>query len=238
MMTIDAPLQGAAQQVTDAWTALRSWMPVPGMGAIPINAFVLRDDEPMRVDTGLGALSDEFLERLWIEIGPAELRWIWLSHTDADHIGNLDRVLKVAPNARVITNFLGAGKMGMMGKGDPARLRLLEPGEVLEIGRRRLHQIRPPYYDAPRRWDCLTRPTACSSPQTPSARFSPARPSVLTTFPRRRSATGLSAGPRSMRRGLRTWIGGRSAPCWEASSGSTPTMCSRGTCRSRTASAG
>ena len=85
-MTIDAPLQGAAQQVTDAWTALRSWMPVPGMGAIPINAFVLRDDEPMRVDTGLGALSDEFLERLWIEIGPAEPRWIWLSHTDADHI--------------------------------------------------------------------------------------------------------------------------------------------------------
>jgi hypothetical protein len=49
----------------------------------------------------------------------------------------------------VVTNFLGAGKMGMMGAGDPARMRLLEPGEVFEVGGRRLHQVRPPYYDAP-----------------------------------------------------------------------------------------
>lgn len=149
MMTVDAPLQGAAQQVTDGWAVLPSWMPVPGMGAIPINAFVLKGSEPMLVDTGLAALSDDFLERLRAEIDPAELRWIWLSHTDADHIGNLDRVVEMAPNAQVITNFLGAGKMAMMGKGDAGRLRMLEPGEVLEIDGRRLHQVRPPYYDAP-----------------------------------------------------------------------------------------
>lgn len=148
-MTIDAPLQGAAQQVTEGWAALPSWMPVPGMGTIPINAFVLKGAEPMLVDTGLGALSDAFLERLWAEIDPEDLRWIWLSHTDADHIGNLDRVLEAAPNAQVITNFLGVGKMGMMGKGDAGRVHMLAPGEVLEVGRRRLHQIRPPYYDAP-----------------------------------------------------------------------------------------
>jgi glyoxylase-like metal-dependent hydrolase (beta-lactamase superfamily II) len=78
-----------------------------------------------------------------------ELRWIWLSLADADHIGNLDRILGLAPNAQVVTNFLGAGKMGMLGKGSPERLRLLEPGEVLEVGGRRIHQVKPPYYDAP-----------------------------------------------------------------------------------------
>ncbi|ODR99283.1 hypothetical protein AUC68_04615 [Methyloceanibacter methanicus] len=103
----------------------------------------------MLVDTGLASLSGDFIGRLEAELDLEDLRWIWLSHTDADHIGNLNRLLSAAPNAQVITNFLGAGKMGMMGVGAAERLRLLEPGEVLEVSGRRLHQVRPPYYDAP-----------------------------------------------------------------------------------------
>lgn len=149
MQSIDTPVQLPAQPVSHGWTALPAWMPVPGLGALPVNAFLLKGREPMLVDTGLSALSDDFLDRLRAEIDPVDLRYIWLSHTDADHIGNLDRILALAPNAQVVTNFLGAGKMGMLGAGDPARLRLLEPDEVLEVGGRRLHQVRPPYYDAP-----------------------------------------------------------------------------------------
>jgi len=149
MIPITEPVQLEAQRVTDTWTALPSWLPVPGLGALPINSFLLKGNEPMLVDTGLGALSDAVIERLFAEIDPDDLRWIWLSHTDADHIGNLDRILELAPNATVVTNFLGAGKMGMLGVGDPQRMRLLEPGDVLEIGGRRLHQVKPPYYDAP-----------------------------------------------------------------------------------------
>jgi glyoxylase-like metal-dependent hydrolase (beta-lactamase superfamily II) len=149
MNPTDLPVQLPAQAVTGAWRVLPSWMPVPGMGVLPVNAFLLKGREPMLVDTGLAALSDDLLARLAAEIDLEDLRWIWLSHTDPDHIGNLDRILALAPHARVITNFLGAGKMGMMGVGDPDRLRLLESDDVLEVGGRRLHQIRPPYYDAP-----------------------------------------------------------------------------------------
>ncbi|MDO9597292.1 MAG: MBL fold metallo-hydrolase [Azoarcus sp.] len=149
MTPIDQPIQLAAETVMGEWSILPSWIPVPGMGALPVNAFVLQGCEPMLVDTGLAALSDDMLARLAAEIDLEDLRWIWLSHTDADHIGNLDRILALAPNATVVTNFLGAGKMGMIGAGDPARTRLLEPGEVFELGGRRLHQLKPPYYDAP-----------------------------------------------------------------------------------------
>lgn len=149
-MTIpDSPLQLAPTAVSPHWTQLSSWLPVPGMGVLPVNAFLLKGPEPMLVDTGLAMLSDAIFESLAAEIDPADLRWIWLSHTDADHIGNLDRILAAAPAARVVTNFLGAGKMQMLGKGSPDRLHLLEPGEVLEVGRHRLHRIQPPYYDAP-----------------------------------------------------------------------------------------
>jgi glyoxylase-like metal-dependent hydrolase (beta-lactamase superfamily II) len=149
MTPVTEPFQQQARRVTDAWTALPAWLPVPGLGTLPINAFLLKGREPVLVDTGLGALSEAMIARLCAEIDPEDLRWIWLSHTDADHIGNLDQILALAPNATVVTNFLGAGKMGMMGAGDPARMRLLEPGEVFEVGGRRLHQVKPPYYDAP-----------------------------------------------------------------------------------------
>lgn len=149
MQPIEEPFQGVPQRVTDAWSVLPSWLPVPGLGALPINSFLLKGPEPMLVDTGLGALAEPMVESLSAEIDPDEIRWIWLSHTDADHIGNLDRLLTLAPNATIVTNFLGAGKMQMLGAGDPDRLRLLSPGEVWEVGGRRLHQVRPPYYDAP-----------------------------------------------------------------------------------------
>ncbi|WP_138468599.1 MBL fold metallo-hydrolase [Poseidonocella sp. HB161398] len=149
MTPVSEPALHPSRRVTNSWVALPSWLPVPGLGTLPVNAFLLKGSEPMLVDTGLGALSDAMALRLAEEIDLADLRWIWLSHTDADHIGNLDRILALAPNATVVTNFLGAGKMGMLGAGNPARMRLLAPGEIFEAGGRRLHQVRPPYYDAP-----------------------------------------------------------------------------------------
>lgn len=143
------PHQQAAQRINDHWTVLPASFPVPGMGVLPVNGFLLTGSEPMLVDTGLSMLADDFVGALQDHIDPEDLRWIWLSHTDADHIGNLDRILEVAPKAQVLTNFLGAGKMGMMGVGDMARIRVLAPDEVVEIGGRRLHQVKPPYYDAP-----------------------------------------------------------------------------------------
>ncbi len=149
MELTDGPALHAPQRINDAWTALPSWLPVPGMGVLPVNSFLLSGTEPMLVDTGLSALSDEFVAALGRCVAPEDLRWIWLSHTDADHIGNVRKILDVAPNATVVTNFLGAGKMGMMGGYDLSRVRVLDPDEVFEASDRRFHQVRPPYYDAP-----------------------------------------------------------------------------------------
>lgn len=148
MSSVDVPTMLDAQPVTDNWTVLPSWLPIPGMGALPVNAFLLKAKEPLLVDTGLAALGDAFIDRLEGEIDPADLRWIWLSHMDADHVGNLGRILKRAPEAKVVTNFLGMGKMNLAGL-DVSRVHLLEPGAALELGDHKLAPVRPPYYDAP-----------------------------------------------------------------------------------------
>lgn len=142
------PEMRPAVGIAGDWIMLPAWLPVEGMGGLPVNSFLLKGAQPMLVDTGLVALGDAFLASLAAEVDLDDLRWIWLSHTDPDHMGNLPRVLEAAPNARVITNFLGRGKMQLAGL-DVDRVRLLEPGAVFEAGGRRLIPVRPPYYDAP-----------------------------------------------------------------------------------------
>ncbi|MFN3545982.1 MAG: MBL fold metallo-hydrolase [Mesorhizobium sp.] len=148
-MTVpDIPTMTAARPVTSQWTVLPSWLPVPGMGALPVNSFLFKGPEPVLVDTGLAALGEAFIAALEREIDPEDLRWIWLSHMDADHVGNVRQMMERAPNAKVVTNFLGMGKMNLAGM-DVSRVHLLEPGARLELSDRDLVPLRPPYYDAP-----------------------------------------------------------------------------------------
>jgi phosphoribosyl 1,2-cyclic phosphodiesterase len=115
---------------------------------LPVNAFLIRSVQPVLVDTGLGMLKDSFIRNLCSLILPEDLRWLWLTHTDADHIGNLAQVLIEAPKLRVITTFLGMGKM-LLHQLPVDRVFLLNPGQHLDIGDRRLVAVKPPSFDAP-----------------------------------------------------------------------------------------
>jgi flavorubredoxin len=127
---------------------LGAYAPLPGLGMLPVNAFLVRAREPVLIDTGLAALREDFMAALRELIDPAELRWIWISHADADHVGNLREVLAEAPQARIVTNYLGVGKLGLQLM-PLHRTWLLNPGQALDVGDRHLVAHRPPVYDAP-----------------------------------------------------------------------------------------
>ena len=82
-------------------------------------------------------------------IDPAELKWIWLTHTDFDHIGSLHRILDEYPQIRLITTFLGVGIMSLSAPLPMDRLRFVNPGERITLGNRTLHAFRPPAFDNP-----------------------------------------------------------------------------------------
>jgi glyoxylase-like metal-dependent hydrolase (beta-lactamase superfamily II) len=146
--TPDLPRLCTPQPLGDGVTVLPSALPVPGLGTLAVNAFLLDGTEPMLVDTGLAALRDGFVESLAALCDPAVLRWIWISHMDADHIGNLAAMLDAAPQARVLTSFLGRGKMMLAGL-PVDRVQLVDDNAPVQLGERRLQPLRPPYYDAP-----------------------------------------------------------------------------------------
>jgi flavorubredoxin len=124
-------------------------VPIPGLGLVPVNAFVLHGAEPVLVDTGTVVGSADFMTALRSVIDPAQLKWIWLTHTDADHVGSLHELLAVNPDIRVITTFLGVGIMGLFAPLPMDRLHLLNPGEKITVGDRTLTAFKPPAFDNP-----------------------------------------------------------------------------------------
>jgi flavorubredoxin len=122
---------------------------IPGFGLIPVNAFVIKGDEPILVDTGAVIESDEFMAALESVIDPAELKWMWLTHTDFDHIGCLHRLLDANSELRLITTFMGVGIMSLSAPLPMDRLNFLNPGERMTVGDRTLRAIKPPVFDNP-----------------------------------------------------------------------------------------
>jgi flavorubredoxin len=122
---------------------------ISGFGNLAINAFVIHAAEPVLVDTGAVRESEDFMAALRTVIDPADLRWIWLTHTDFDHIGALAPLLEENPEIRVITSFLGVGIMGLFAPLPMDRVHLLNPGQSLSVGDRTLTAVKPPTFDNP-----------------------------------------------------------------------------------------
>src|SRR4051794_18059095 len=136
------------QRINDV-SAIRDAVELPGLGALPINAYVLHAEQPLLVDTGQPIRKQEFLDTLGSAIDLADLRWIWITHPDRDHMGALFDILAAAPKAKLVTTFFAVGYMGVEFDIPLARAPLPTRGELLDIGARRLHASRPPLFDSP-----------------------------------------------------------------------------------------
>jgi hypothetical protein len=130
-------------------TVLNDQVEVPGIGFLPVNAFVLHAAQPVVVDTGLTVPAQRFLDVLGSVVDPKDVRWIWLTHPDRDHTGGIFDLLEAAPNARLITTFLGAGILSLQQVVPIERMYFLNPGESLDIGDRTITAFRPPLFDNP-----------------------------------------------------------------------------------------
>ncbi|HUR50489.1 MAG TPA: MBL fold metallo-hydrolase [Mycobacteriales bacterium] len=130
-------------------TALTDSAEIPGLGFLPVNAFLLHAAQPLLVDTGLPTSRAEFLEAVWSTVDPADLRWVYLTHPDRDHTGSLMEVLEAAPQARLVTTFMGMGILSIDYLISPDRVYLLNPGQSLDLGDRQITAFRPPVFDSP-----------------------------------------------------------------------------------------
>jgi flavorubredoxin len=114
-----------------------------------INSMVILGDEPVIVDTGTPANREQWLEDVFALVDPADVRWIFLSHDDVDHTGNLDEALTACPNAKLVCNWAMVERHTNCFDFPLDRCHWVMDGETFDAGDRTLVALRPPVFDSP-----------------------------------------------------------------------------------------
>ena len=116
---------------------------------VQINSMVILGKEPLIVDTGTPANRKQWLNDVFSLVEPTDVRWVFLSHDDVDHTGNLDQVMMACPNAKLVCNWAMVERHTNCFNFPLAQCRWVMHDESFSIGDRTLHALRPPVYDSP-----------------------------------------------------------------------------------------
>ena len=77
-----------------------SLLPAGPDAFVPVCSMVIRGAEPVIVDTGAPVHRESWLDQVLSLVDPQDVRWIFLSHDDTDHLGNLNEMLELCPRPR------------------------------------------------------------------------------------------------------------------------------------------
>jgi flavorubredoxin len=114
-----------------------------------LNSMVILAEEPVIVDTGTPANRENWLHDVFSLVEPEDVRWVFLSHDDVDHAGNLDEVMTACPNATLVCNWAMVERHTNCFDFPLDRCRWVMHEESFSVGDRELHAVRPPLYDSP-----------------------------------------------------------------------------------------
>jgi flavorubredoxin len=132
----------------DTW--LIPTLAADGSGAyIGAHSLVIRGAEPTIVDTGASLVRDAWAAQAFSVVEPDDVRWVFLSHDDHDHIGNVDFVLDACPNATLVVNFSIVGRLAGDVELPIERMRWVDAGNSFDAGDRTFTCVRPPMFDSP-----------------------------------------------------------------------------------------
>jgi flavorubredoxin len=114
-----------------------------------LNSMVILGKEPVIVDTGTPANRERWLEDVFSLVEPKDVRWIYLSHDDVDHSGNLEQAMEACSNAQLVCNWAMIERHSNCFNFPLERCRWIMHGDSLDIGDRTLRALRPPVFDSP-----------------------------------------------------------------------------------------
>jgi flavorubredoxin len=117
--------------------------------SIAINTMVIRGEQPVVVDTGFAQHREQFLADVFALVEPEDVRWVFISHDDIDHTGNVNALMAACPNATLVIDWFMQERMGETLEVSPLRWRWLRDGDRLDVGDRELQLVRPPVFDSP-----------------------------------------------------------------------------------------
>jgi flavorubredoxin len=112
------------------------------------NSLVIRAAEPVIVDTGMVTNRAEWFDDVFSLVDPHDVRWIYLTHDDDDHAGNLSEAIERCANATIVMSWAAMGRTCAAFGIPRERVRPVDDGGTFDVGDRVLRAIRPPVYDS------------------------------------------------------------------------------------------
>jgi flavorubredoxin len=138
------------QEVADGIFRINTPVPIPGAGSFNFNQYLIVDDAPMVFHTGQRGLFPLVSEAIRAVMPLERLRYVGLSHFEADECGALNSFLAAAPEAVPVCGRIAA-MVSIADFADRAP-RALGDGEEMQLGRRTIKWFDTPHM--PHSWEC------------------------------------------------------------------------------------
>jgi len=138
------------QEVADGIFRINTPVSIPGAGQFSFNQYLIVDDAPMLFHTGQRQLFPVVSEAIRAVMPLEKLRYLGLSHFEADECGALNLFLAAAPQAVPVCSQVAA----MVAIGDFADRapHALADGAELALGRHNMKWFDTPHM--PHSWEC------------------------------------------------------------------------------------
>lgn len=150
-MTITNTQSGTnVHEIADGIYRISTPVKIPSAGWFSFNQYLIVDDDPLLFHAGLRKMFPLIREAVASILPVEKLRYIALSHVEADECGGLNDWLRVAPHSMPLCG----GVAGMVSVGDLADRdpKVLADSEQLHLGKHTVRWFDTPHL--PHAWDC------------------------------------------------------------------------------------
>ena len=142
-------MQGFAIKPDIYWVGVKDWNLQEFHGyktpdGSTYNSYLLKDDKIALVDGVKHYLSAENIARIAALTDFQNINYIIVNHVEMDHSGNIPELMKLAPQAKIVTNI--AGKMALEAHFDTSgwQYEIIKTGDTLSLGKYTLEFMTTP----------------------------------------------------------------------------------------------
>jgi flavorubredoxin len=115
------------------------------------NQFLIDDERPALIHTGMHSLYDDVRSAVAQVLDPGTLDHVALLHFEADECGGMDRFLEGAPNSTLACSAASV-QLNLSGWNYAGRVEGHEDGDVIDLGRHKLRFLETPHVH---HWDSM-----------------------------------------------------------------------------------
>lgn len=142
-------METTLDEISDGIYRISTLVPDAAPGGFSFNQFLIAADEPLLFHTGPRSMFPQVADAVGRVMPVSSLRWVSFGHVESDECGAMNLWLEAAPHSEVVFNALGCS-VSLNDLCDRAP-KVLDDGDTLDIGDRRLRLIQTPH--VPHGWE-------------------------------------------------------------------------------------